>query len=201
MVRDVAPYFQTITTQLIYHSSDALNTAAKLLASTMRALGAKKNEVVQVCDLGCSPLMYLQSRWFISGLEVGASEIVGYRIICSEATPERIQVLVDAHRFLRPHIMIVNTSIYGFVQKYLNHTKSKIIIAGDFEEVGTDTQLIYSSRGLCFAYKCENCNGFKPAEGSKLTYVDDSLIIENPKKSQRDDTFGITLKKGEYCTC
>jgi len=194
------PYFQTVTSEIIYHSSDMLNAAAKLLASTMMALGVRKGDIVHVCDLGSSPLLYLQSKWFVSGLEVGASEIVGYKIICSDATPERVHVFADAYRIMRPQMVIVNTAINGLVRKFLDDKESKIVVAGDFEEVGIDAQLIYSSRELCFLYKCESCNGFKPAEGSKITYMGDRVRIENPK-SQRGDISGILLKAGEYCNC
>lgn len=197
----VMPYFQTPAMKLVYHSTDELNYAAKLLASTMRALGAKKKMIVQVCDLGSSPLMYLQSRWFIPGLVEGASEIVGYRVICSEASPERVGVFVDAHSMLRPSLTIINHSISGLVRTLIDNINSRIIIAGDFDEVGGDAQLVYSSEWLCFAHKCESCGKFIPAVGSNVSCEGDNVIIENPAKARNGRYGGIKLDKGEYCTC
>lgn len=106
--------FETPGGELRFAEGD-LDRWAEHLVWCYGLAGVAEGSTIAVQDFGTSPLAYLGSRLLMPTLEAGIAERMSARIICLDASPERIVLTPEVIRQVRPDVLVVRGDVLGLV--------------------------------------------------------------------------------------
>lgn len=96
-------------------SEGDLDRWAEHLVWCFSLTGVAEGSTIAVQDFGTSPIAYLGSTLLMPTLERGVAERMGARIICLDASPERIVLTPEVVRQVRPDVLIVRSDVLGLL--------------------------------------------------------------------------------------
>lgn len=139
-------------------------------------LGVAEGATIAVQDFGTSPTAYLGSRLLMPTLEQGVAERMGARIICLDASPERIVLTPEVVRQVRPDVLVVRADVLGLLLEGsrrsgvdLTTLGMTIVAAGGLETpplpTGDWRRLLHEEASLLLAPECTLCGRYHLREG------------------------------------
>ncbi|MBI5309417.1 MAG: hypothetical protein HZB14_00070 [Actinobacteria bacterium] len=140
-------------------------------------IGVAEGSTIAVQDFGTSPLAYLGSKLLMPTLTAGVAERLDARIICLDASPDRIVLTPEVVRQVTPDVLIVRadilallldgssragvdlTAVPGLSLVVVLGGESPPLPAGDFR------RLLHCESSLLMAPQCTLCGCFHLREG------------------------------------
>lgn len=96
-------------------SAGELDPWAEHLVWCYSLIGVAEGSTIAIQDFGTSPIAYLGSSLLMPTLERGVAERMGARIICLDASPERIVLTPEVIRQVSPDVLIVRADVLGLL--------------------------------------------------------------------------------------
>jgi len=93
---------------------------AEHLAWCYRLLGVGEGETIAVQDFGSSPLSFLGSALLTPTLETGVAELLAGRMICLDASYERVLLTPAVLGQLGPDVLVVRADLIGLLRETLH---------------------------------------------------------------------------------
>jgi hypothetical protein len=150
-----------------------LDLWAEHLVWCYRLLGVPEGATVAVCDFGTSPLSFLGSRLLMPALEAGVAERLGGRIICLDASEERVVISPAVLGRFRPDVLVVRGDVLGLLLEVSRREGldlaaadgiAGIVAVGDDRPVprpgGPWRYLLLVESSLLLAPECATCGAF-----------------------------------------
>lgn len=106
--------FETPDGELAFADGD-LDAWAEHLVWCYSLLGVAEGGTIAVQDFGTSPIAYLGSKLLMPTLKAGVAERLDARIICLDASPERIVLTPEVIRQVRPDVLVVRAEVLGLL--------------------------------------------------------------------------------------
>lgn len=163
--------FQVPGGELRFAEGD-LDVWAEHLVWCYRMLDVANGSTIAVQDFGTSPLSYLGSSLLMPTLEAGVAERIDGRLICLDASAERVVITPDAIRQVDPDVLVVRADVLGLLLDCskragvdLTATESPALIVA----VGTEPmtlppgkwrRLLHIESSLLLAPECAECDCF-----------------------------------------
>jgi hypothetical protein len=143
---------------------------AEHLAWCYRLLGVGEGATIAVQDFGASPLSFLGSRLLMPTLEAGVAERLGGRMICLDASEERVLLTPAVIGQLQPDVLVVRADVLGLLLEVgrgagvdLAGVNGIVCVRGD-GPVGRPGErwryLLYVESCLLLAPECTACRSF-----------------------------------------
>jgi hypothetical protein len=154
-----------------------LDPWAEHLAWCYRLLGVEDGETIAVQDFGSSPLSFLGSALLTPGLGAGAVELLGGRMVCLDASYERVLLTPAVFEQLRPDVLVVRADLVGLLLEQLRKAGAeveacpppRVLVAADGrwpELPGSHwRRLLCVERALLLAPESPACCSFHIREG------------------------------------
>jgi hypothetical protein len=92
-----------------------LDRWAEHLAWCYSLIGIAEGSTIAVQDFGTSPIAYLGSKLLMPTLEAGIAERLDARVICLDASPERIVLTPEVVRQVQPDALIIRGDVFRLV--------------------------------------------------------------------------------------
>ncbi len=155
----------------------ALDMWAEHLAWCYRMLGVDDGATFAVQDFGTSPLAYLGSSLLMPTLEKGVAERLGGKLICLDASPERIVITPDALRQVQPDVLVVRADVLGLLLDGSNRAGVDltrvdgldliVAVGGDAMPLppGEFKRILHVEAPLLLAPECDACGCFHLRDG------------------------------------
>lgn len=149
-----------------------LDPWAEHLAWCYRLLGVQQGATIAVQDFGPSPLAFLASNLVTPLLRVGVSERLSARIVCLDASHERIALTPTLLAQMRPDVVVVRESALALLVAATSEAGAgslpdavRLIVAVTEDEsqapvAGRFGRLLAVERSLLLAPLCEACGDF-----------------------------------------
>lgn len=154
-----------------------LDPWAEHLAWCYRMLGVEEGETLAVQDFGSSPLSFLGSALLTPGLGAGVAELLGGRMICLDASHERLMLTPAVLEQVRPDVLVVRADLVGLLLEVLRKAGAefggagspRVLVAGagPWPPLGGDRwrRLLCAEEALLLAPECPACGAFHLREG------------------------------------
>jgi hypothetical protein len=162
--------------RLLFGESD-LDVWAEHLAWCYRILGVEDGATIAVQDYGTSPLAFLGSSSLMPHLQRGVAERLHGRIVCLDASPERVALTPTLADQVQIDALVVRGEVLGLLQEVderggarLLARCSSLIVAIDGAaprvECGrTPRYLLNVEAALLLAPECPRCHHFHLRHG------------------------------------
>jgi len=169
-------FFEVPEGELRFGDGD-LDRWAEHLAWCYRLLDLDECKTIAVQDFGTSPLAYLGSALLMPTLEAGIAERLDAKVICLDASPERVVLTPEVIRQVEPDLLIVRDEIFGLL---LDGAKRagvdlaaldglKILVAIGAKPMpmpsGKWRRLLHVESTLLLAPECASCGHFHLRDG------------------------------------
>lgn len=154
-----------------------LDAWAEHLVWCYSLLGVGEGSTIAVQDFGTSPLAYLSSKLLMPTLEAGVAERLGARIVCLDASPERIVLTPEVVRQVRPDVLVVRAEVLGLLLEgskragvNLAAIRGMTIVAATGIDApplpaGDWRRLLHDESSLLLAPKCTLCGSYHLRHG------------------------------------
>ncbi len=154
-----------------------LDAWAEHLVWCYSLLGVAEGSTIAVQDFGTSPLAYLGSDLLMPSLERGVAERMGARIICLDASPERIVLTPEVVRQVKPDVLIVRADVLGLLLEGSKRSGLDLASVGGMTIVaacdisapplppGPWQRLLHVEPSLLLAPQCTLCGSYHLREG------------------------------------
>lgn len=154
-----------------------LDAWAEHLVWCYSLLGVAEGSTIAVQDFGTSPISYLGSSLLMPTLAQGVAERMGARIICLDASPERIVLTPEVIRQVKPDVLVVRADVLGLL---LDGSKRAgvdltgiggltIVAAGGVDAPplppGPWRRLLHVDSSLLLAPQCTLCGSYHLRDG------------------------------------
>lgn len=151
-------------------------------------LGVGEGSTIAVQDFGTSPIAFLGSKLLMPTLENGVAERMGARVICLDASPDRIVLTPDVVRQMHPDVLVVRGDVLGLLLEgsrragvNLAEQPGMTIVAAVEANAaplppGDWRRLLHVESSMLLAPECTLCGSFHLREGA---YALDGEQIEN----------------------
>lgn len=170
---DTAPRisFEVPGGQLRFGEGD-LDVWAEHLVWCYRMLGVADGSTIAVQDYGTSPLSYLGSALLMPTLAAGVAERIDGRLICLDASAERVVITPDAIRQVDPDVLVVRADVFGLLLDCARRSGVDLAAAEGLAlivAVGADPvplppgkwrRLLHIESSLLLAPECDSCGCF-----------------------------------------
>ncbi len=149
-----------------------LDTWAEHLAWCYRLLGIADGATIAVQDFGTSPLAYLGSSLLMPTLEAGIAERLNARVICLDASAERVVLTPEVIRQVDPDVLIVRADVLGLLLDAAKRACIDLTALGGLTIVaalgaqpvprapGRWRRLLHDPPSLLLAPECVHCGCF-----------------------------------------
>jgi hypothetical protein len=153
-------------------ASGELDRWAEHLAWCYRLLGVHDGDTVAVQDFGPSPLAFLGSSLVTPLLEAGVAERLTARVVCLDASHERVALTPRLLAQMRPDVLVVRSSAVALLLAAASEagvasiTNAFCVIVAVTEDepppaLGADWRLLLAvERSLLLAPSCGACGRF-----------------------------------------
>lgn len=162
--------------RLLFGEHD-LDFWAEHLAWCYRMLGVEEGSTIAVQDYGTSPLAFLGSSSLMPHLERGVAERLHGRIVCLDASRERVALTPALGQQLRIDAIVVRAEVLGLLQEtdersgagLLSRCRSLVVAVDGAPppplRVGKARYLLNVESGLLLAPHCLHCGRFHLRHG------------------------------------
>lgn len=162
--------------ELAFNDGD-LDVWAEHLVWCYRLIGIADGGTIAVQDFGTSPLSYLGSSLLMPTLEAGVAERTGAKLICLDASPERVVITPEVIRQVEPDVLVIRADVLGLLldgSKRVGVNIASIrglkIIAAIGDEPsplppGNFGHILHVESLLLLAPECAHCGNFHLREG------------------------------------
>lgn len=162
--------------RLLFGEHD-LDFWAEHLTWCYRMLGVEDEATIAVQDYGTSPLAFLGSSSLMPHLERGVAERFRGRIICLDASRERVALTPALGEQVRIDVLVVRAEVLGLLREIdarsgaglLSRCRSLVVAVGSepppFAGVGGERYLLNVESGLLLAPQCPRCGRFHLRHG------------------------------------
>ncbi|MBK5231233.1 MAG: hypothetical protein JJE27_08700 [Thermoleophilia bacterium] len=149
-----------------------LDAWAEHLVWCYSLLGVGEGATIAVQDFGTSPLAYLSSKLLMPTLEAGVAERLGARIICLDASPERIVLTPEVVRQVKPDVLVVRAEVLGLLLDGSKRAGVDLTTVGGMTivaAIGMDApplppgdwrRLLHAESSLLLAPECTLCGSY-----------------------------------------
>lgn len=178
--------FETPDGELRFAEGD-LDAWAEHLVWCYSLIGVAEGSTIAVQDFGTSPIAYLGSKLLMPTLGAGVAERLDARIICLDASAERIVLTPEVVRQVKPDVLVVRGDIFSLLLEGSNragvdltHIPGLTIVAavgpGDPPlPAGDFRHLLHDESSLLLAPKCTLCGSYHLRDG--VYEVRDEAIV------------------------
>lgn len=154
-----------------------LDAWAEHLVWCYSLIGVAEGSTIAVQDFGTSPIAYLGSKLLMPTLQAGVAERLDARIICLDASAERIVLTPEVMRQVKPDVLVVRGDIFGLLLDGsaragvdLTQIPGLTIVAavgpGDRPlPPGEFRSLLHDESSLLLAPKCTLCGSYHLRDG------------------------------------
>lgn len=154
-----------------------LDSWAEHLEWCYRLLGLGDARCIAVQDFGTSPLAFLGSSLLMPTLTAGVAERLGARLICLDASPERVVITPAVIRQIKPDVLVVRGDVLGLLLDVtsragidLTALGTRIVVAVDPHPTplppGRWQRLLHAESSLLMAPECTHCGALHLRAGS-----------------------------------
>ncbi|HZC98932.1 MAG TPA: hypothetical protein VFA46_01680 [Actinomycetes bacterium] len=143
---------------------------AEHLAWCYRFLGVGEGATIAVQDFGTSPLSFLGSRLLMPTLGAGVAERLGGRMICLDASEERVLLTPAVIDQLQPDVLVVRADVLGLLLEVgrgagvdLAGVNGIVSVRGDLAVARPGERwryLLHVEPCLLLAPECTQCRSF-----------------------------------------
>lgn len=161
----------------LFFADGDLDIWAEHLVWCYRLMGIADGATIAVQDFGTSPLAYLGSSLLMPTLEAGVAERTGSKLICLDASPERVVLTPDVIRQIDPDVLVVRADVLGLLldgSKRAGVNIAAIRGLAIVAAVGAESpplppgkfgRLLHVESALLLAPACVHCGNFHLREG------------------------------------
>jgi hypothetical protein len=162
--------------RLLFGNGD-LDTWAEHLVWCYRMLGVRNGDTIAVQDYGTSPLAFLGSSSLMPHLRRGVAERLHGRVVCLDASPERVALTPAIAGQVTIDVLIVRAEVLGVLLAndarggggLLGQCRSLIVAVDgappEVECVREPRYLLNVESGLLLAPECPGCRRFHLRHG------------------------------------
>jgi len=169
-----------------------LDVWAEHLEWCYRMLGLGGARCIAVQDFGTSPLAFLGSSLLMPTLAAGAAERLGARLICLDASPERVVITPQVIRQLAPDVLVVRADVLGLLLEVGRRSGVDLaqLDALTVAAIGPHPaplppgpwrRLLHAEASMLLAPECAHCGSFHLRAGTYRLADDgrvDNLLLE-----------------------
>lgn len=154
-----------------------LDVWAEHLEWCYRLIGIGDGSTIAVQDFGTSPLAYLGSSLLMPTLTAGIDERLGAKLICLDASIERVVLTPEVIRQVSPDVLIVRAEVLGLLLEGAKRSGVDLAaidgltivaaVAADSMPLpdGAWRRLLHVESTLLLAPECIHCGNFHLREG------------------------------------
>lgn len=155
-----------------------LDAAAEHLVWCLRILGVAPGSTIAIQDFGASPLSFLGSALLTPGLRKGMAERLGGRVVCLDASPERVALSPMLLRQLGADVLIVRGEIAPLLADLARARGEDLTRGGETRMVlgvsdrptaprppGRWDEVLLVERAMLLAPGCRTCRRFHLRSG------------------------------------
>jgi hypothetical protein len=161
-------------------SGRELERWAEHLCWCYRMLGVPERATIAIADFGTSPLAFLSSTLLTPGLAAGVAERLDARVVCLDASHDRVLLAPMVLSQLRPDVLVVRADVFGLLAQAMQSKRIRlsgvgapcaaVIVTGKperFAELGDGPfrKLVLVEASLVMAPQCLHCGAFHLREG------------------------------------
>jgi hypothetical protein len=162
--------------RLLFWEND-LDTWAEHLAWCYRLLGVADGATIAVQDYGTSPLAFLGSSSLMPHLQSGVAERLHGRILCLDASRERVALTPPLAEQVRLDALVVRAEVLGLLREVDERSRAGLLLRCPLLIVAIDGQapppsggrrplyLLNVESGLLLAPGCPRCRHFHLRHG------------------------------------
>lgn len=187
-----------------------LDAWAEHLVWCYSLIGVAEGSTIAVQDFGTSPIAYLGSKLLMPTLNAGVAERLDARIICLDASAERIVLTPEVVRQVKPDVLVIRGDVFGLLIDGSNRAGVDLtripgltIVAamgpgdpplpdGDFR------RLLHDESSLLLAPKCTLCGSYHLRDG--VYEVRDGMVFNLLHESAEACLLPRMTLTGESCS-